>query len=161
MSELAAQLGEFAVDDRIVIEEAPANNGVFTVWAGTRQPAWRYTAATLSFDSAGGGLWEVRDSANGLGWLAKNDWVRVSGSEHNDTVLRVETAGDDGSYFRCWQPLTTEAAGRPVTIVRGHAIRVREALVDESPSAAVVTLRAYGQKAAQGFQVLATWAAGG
>ena len=75
-------------------------------------------------------------------------------------MLRVETAGDDGSYFRCWQPLTTEGAGRNVTIVRGHALRVREALADESPSGAAVTLRAYGQKVAQGFQVAGSWAAG-
>ena len=80
VSDMAAALGEFEVDDRLVIEDAPANNGVYTVWAGTRQPAWSYTAATLSFDSAGGGLWEVRDSAQRAGLaeqkrLGAGEWV--------------------------------------------------------------------------------------
>jgi ketosteroid isomerase-like protein len=161
IGDVAGELAGLDVGDRVVICGSAANDGVYTVWQATARPAWRYTRETISFVAVDGGVWRIVDALKQLGGLERDDFVQISGSHDNDGLVRVESAAADGASIDVWQPLTTEPMGALVTLVRGHSVRVREALHDEMPGANV-TLAAYGTAVAQTFTLAGetSWRAG-
>lgn len=125
-----------------------SNNGTFEVKEVDGKDAASYTAATISFDPAD----DIRDSAGGLGFLAVNDVITISGSASNNGTDLVKTISPTAIEISPGYggTIVTESAGASVTILRGNSIKVGSALTNELVGASV-TVVALGQRLYQTF----------
>ena len=151
MNEVYGRFGNFGYDGlKVRVTGSGSNNGTFTVASADRKAAVAYTATTIRF----GALDDVGDSANGLAFLATDDIIQISGSSSNNGTDIIKTTGADGIEVSPGYggSINNESAGASVTIRRGNAITVAEAIANELISA-TVTVLAYGQRMYQTFSL--------
>lgn len=96
-------------------------------------PDRTYTASTLTITS--GYIYRLTDSAGGMDDFAAGDMILVSGAGAgaNAGWYRVVSASSEGEWLEVDRPIVAVAAGGSVTIARGSAIQVEEALTDLYP----------------------------
>lgn len=151
ISEVYGRLGNFGYEGLPVrVTGAASNNGVFTVASADRREAVAYTATTLRFGASD----DIGDSANGLAFLATDDIILISGTSNNNGTDIIERTGADGVEVSPGYggAINNEAAGASVTIRRGNAVTVDQALTNELIGA-TVTMLAYGQRMYQTFSL--------
>ena len=146
--------------DQVKVGGSTGNNGAKVIKAPVDGDPQSYTANTIDFDPSD----DIRDSAQGLGFIRSKEGIRVTGSPNNDGYYfigevtapnRVEASAGYGAL-----PIQSDSAGPSVTIAMAHNVETETALAHELPGA-TVTLTAYGQQTAQGFQVVnGPWQAG-
>ena len=154
------KLGALDEGDQVKVSGSAGNNGAKVVAAPVDGDPQTYTAGTISFDPTD----DIKDSAQGLGFVRAKEGIRVTGSPNNDGYYfvgevtasdRVEASAGYGAL-----PIQSDSAGPNVTIAMAHNVETKTALAHELPGA-TVTLMAYGQQVAQGFQVTnGPWQAG-
>src|SRR5690606_22830830 len=151
ISEVYGRLGNFGYEGLPVrVTGAASNNGVFTVASADRREAVAYTATTRRFGASD----DIGDSANGLAFLATDDIILISGTSNNNGTDIIERTGADGVEVSPGYggAINNEAAGASVTIRRGNAVTVDQALTNELIGA-TVTMLAYGQRMYQTFSL--------
>ena len=146
--------------DQVKVAGSSGNNGAKVAKNPVGGETQSYTANTISFDPSD----DIADSAQGLSFIRSEEGLRVTGSPNNDGYYwigdvtapdRVEAAGGYGAL-----PIQSDSAGPSVTLAMAHNVETETALANEIPGAAI-TLTAYGQMTAQGFQVInGPWVAG-
>ncbi len=153
INEVYGRLGNFGYEGLPVrVTGAVSNSGVYTVASADRRDAVAYTATTIRFGASD----DIGDSANGLAFLATDDVILISGTSNNNGTDIIERTGADGVEVSPGYggAINNEAAGASVTIRRGNAVTVDQALTNELIGA-TVTVLAYGQRMYQTFSLAA------
>lgn len=157
---MAGKLDALDEGDQVKVAGSTGNNGIKVVSAPVAGETGAYTASTISFDPTD----DILDSAQGLGFVRKQEIVRVSGSPNNDgyyyigEVARHERIEADAGYGAL--PIVSDSAGPSVAISMAHSIETETALASEIPNANV-TLTALGVRISQQFEIATgPWTAG-
>lgn len=142
---------------KLVVSGTTSNNGVKTVAGGDRSVAFSYTANSIRFEEYD----DIHDSAIGLGEIANNDVLWISGASsgaNNGAKLVKSTGVAHIEISPGWSGgnIVTATAGPSVTILRGNSITVEESVANEAPNGSTVeTITAYGQRVYQTFALAA------
>ena len=157
---MAGKLDALDEGDQVKIAGSTGNDGIKVLSEPAAGDTNTYTASTISFDPTD----DILDSAQGLGFVRKQEIVRVSGSPNNDgyyyigDVVRHERIEADTGYGAL--PIVSDSAGPTVTIDMAHSVETETALASELPGASI-TMTALGVRISQQFEaVTGPWAAG-
>lgn len=149
-------------NDKLLISGASdsTNNTAATVTREADGAINTYTATTISFEVDN----DIRDSANGMEWSRTYEGIKISGTSLNNGYVFL---GDQAGA--AWLETTSsfglggcadEAAGASVTLDMAHNVQIDVDLDHETPGSSV-TVKAYGQRIAQSFQLTdGPWDAG-
>lgn len=143
---IAAKLAALETGDKLIVTGSAANNTTLTVDGATSAEQAVYTASTISFQPSD----DILDSANGLGFVEQDSFIRVQGSAANSGYHLVDETGSNHIATTFTAAITNEAAGPSITITQGHKVTVTTAVTSESPGASV-TLKIQGVQIAQSF----------
>lgn len=158
--DFGGNLGALDEGDQVKVSGSGSNNGVKVVANPTDGDIQSYTANTINFDPTD----DIKDTAQGLGFIRSKEGIKVSGSPNNDGYYfvgdvtaadRVEASAGYGAL-----PIQSDSPGPSVTIQMAHNVEASTALAHEIPGSSI-TLTAYGQMVGMRFQVVnGPWQAG-
>jgi hypothetical protein len=150
IDDIDARLGLLVTDHQIRVSGASnaGNNGVKRVSSPASGGQSVYAATTISFDPAD----DIRDSANGLGFLRTDVAVLVAGASNagNNGSFWTKSAGAGAVEVTPGASIVSESAGANVTLTQGHGASFVESFVTERTGASV-TLTSVGTRLAQKF----------
>lgn len=147
--DMDARISALQVDDKVVVSGSASNNKVLTIAERASGAQQVYTANTVRFEPTD----DILDSASGLGFVEADNFIQVQGSVLHSRYHLIDTTGADHITvaYTVTGALSNEAAGPSITITQGQRAITDEAVTNESPGAATVTLLQYGAKVAQRF----------
>ena len=158
--DLKARLYDLTVGTKLDVTGSVLNNGSFTVTSVPSKPDADhvvYVTNDIFFSSAD----EMYDNLDGFGVLTAGEMIWVSryptGSMTNEGLYFLQ--GVDPHNIEVWpSTILDEGTGLTVQFEQGHSVQVEEAVENEFPSAATVTLASRGVRVAQSFQISGTTA---
>lgn len=143
---IAAKLKALETGDKVIVTGSASNNTTYTVDGGTSADQEVYVASTISFAPSD----DILDSANGLGFIEMESFIRVQGSAANSGYHLVDETGSNHVATTFTPTITAEAAGPSITLTQGHKVTLLTAVTNEAPGASV-TLKIQGVQIAQSF----------
>ena len=143
---LAAKLAALETGDKLIVSGSASNNTTYTVDGGTSADQEVYVASTVSFAPSD----DILDSANGLGFIEMESFIRVQGSAANSGYHLVDETGSNHVATTFTAAITAETAGPSITITQGHKVTLTTNVTNEAPGANV-TLKIQGVQIAQSF----------
>jgi hypothetical protein len=158
--DLKARLYDLTVGTKLDISGSVLNNGSFTVTGVPSKPDAdhvTYVTNDVFFSSAD----EMYDNLDGFGVLTAGEMIYAgrypTGYMTNEGHYFLQ--GVDPHNIEVWpSTVLDEGTGLTVQFEQGHSVQVEEAVENEFPSAATVTLASRGVRVAQSFQIAGTTA---
>ena len=153
--DLKGRLYDVTVGTKLDISGSVLNNGSFTVTSVPSKPDADhvvYVTNNIFFSSAD----EMYDNLDGFGVLTAGEMIVASrypsGSMTNAGYYFLQSV--DPHNIEVWpSTILDEGTGLTVQFEQGHSVQVEEAVENEFPSAATVTLQSRGVRVAQSFQI--------
>ena len=151
--DLKARLYDVTNGTKLDVSGSVLNNGSFTVTGVPSKPDAdhvTYVTNNIFFSSAD----EMYDNLDGLGVLTSGEMIYVgrypTGSMTNQGHYFLQNV--DPHNIEVWpSTVLDEGVGLTVQFEQGHSVQVDEAVQNEFPSAATVTLQSRGVRVAQSF----------
>lgn len=144
----AARLEYLPANAKVTVTSSVSNNKTFTLSANTNEDIGTYTATSIRFEPSD----DILDSADGMGMVKSDHWLRVTGSPLNSRWHYVGSAGSDHVRTSAVTSgnIQAEAAGASIALTQAQAAQVYERTTAEAIAAAsAVNVTLWGHQIAQ------------